>query len=302
MYNITALRRVTHTHDPHFLNLSFEQLAKTLTKPRDGIKTSKYSTIPAWSPASFRGGLCSEHVTHISCMVYDIDDGLMFEEHENFHHWQYIAYTSPSNTWAHHKWRLVIPFEEPIPAKYWKWVWQFMSRQFQKYTNSLLNGGKIDESCKDPRRFYFFGKKNEFFQSHINNTGYNYWVNMPEIIAQKEQEEADKKRFLAEQAKKLRQMTNRPIRNRDAYQELKMNLNLNPSYRETLASRLGAKITGGANPRAIGWRCPTCNRDDATFFYINTGTNKLSAFCNHRNSCSMTGISLYELGCVRGIF
>ena len=301
MYNITALQRVTHTHNPYFLSLSFEKLAETLTKPREGIKTDKLCTIPAWSPASFSGGLCSEHVTHISCMVYDIDDGLRFEEHENFHHWQYIAYTSPSNTWSHHKWRLVIPFEEPIEAKYWKWVWEFMGRQFQKYTNSLLNGGDIDRVCKDPRRFYFFGKKGEYFDSYVNDTGYNYWVNMKEIIAIKEKEESDRKQFLAKQAAKLKKLTNRPVRNRDAYQELRMNLNLNPQYRQTLADRIGATITGGANPRAIGWECPSCKRRDATFFYIHPGTNKLSAFCNHLNSCGAT-FSLFDLGRAKGVF
>lgn len=301
MYSITALERINHTNNPYFLDLSFDKLAEILTRPRDGIKTDKTCTIPAWSPASFRGGLCSENVTHISCMVYDIDDGLRFEEHSSFHHWQYIAYTSPSNTWAHHKWRLVIPFEEPIPAQYWPWVWKHMIREFQKYTNSLLNGGNVDMVCSDPRRFYFFGKKGDFFDSYVNDTGYNYWVNMEQIIKTKEQEEADRRRYLKEQAEKLKQLTNRPIRNRDAYEELRMQLNLNPQYRETLANRIGATVTGGANPRAIRWECPLCKRKDATFFYIFPGANKLSAFCNHQKSCGAV-LSLFDLGRAKGVF
>ena len=125
---------------------------------------------------------------------------------------------------------------------------------------------------------------------------------MEEIIALKEQEEADLEAHRQEQMKRLREMENRPIRNRDAYQELRINLSLNRQYRDMLAHRLGAKITGGANPRATGWECPSCHRSDATFFYLVPGTNKLSAFCNHRNSCGMTGISLFELGRIRGVF
>ena len=301
MYSITALRRITHTTSPFFFNLSFEQLAETLTKPRAGEKTPTHCTIPAWSPATFKGGLRSKNVTHLSCMVYDIDDGLLFDEHNKFKNWQYIAYTSPSHSILHHKWRLVIPFDEPVPAKYWPWVWKFMVRQFQKYTNSLLNGGNIDPSCKDPRRFYFFGKDTPVFDSYVHDTGYNYWVNIDMIREMKREEEEELERFQQEQRKKLKKMENRPIRNRDAFQELRMNLSISPTYRQTLADRIGATITGGANPRAVRWDCPQCGRNDCTFFYIHPKSNCLGAFCNHKNSCGMS-VSLFELGRAKGVF
>ena len=302
MYNITALRRIHDTKCPWHLNYSFDQLAKFLSMPRNGIKTDKHCTIPAWSPARFDGkGLKNHNVIDISCMVFDIDDGLLFEEHKVYHPFQYIAYSSPSHYTTHHKWRLVIPFEDPIPVQYWKWVWEAMVRDFQKKTNSLLNGGNIDKACKDPRRFYFLGKENKYFEYHINDKGYNYWINLEEIIKKKEEEERQRREFMEKQRAKLREFERKPQRNRDEYQELKMNLNLNPQYRRTLAERIDATITSDSNPRAIGWECPNCNRNDCTFFYIYPGANRLGAFCNHKNSCGLS-LSLFELGRTKGVF
>ena len=303
MYRITALRRIYNTKNPHFLEYGFEQLAKFLTIPREGTKIKdQRCTIPAWSPASFNGkGLKSEHVTHVSCMVYDIDDGLLFDNHKRFDSWQYIAYSSPSHSVCKHKWRLVIPFEDPIDAKYWPWVWASMVRFFEKKTNSLLSGGNVDPVCKDQRRFYFLGKNNKQFESHINNKGYNFWVNMEQIINEKENQEEAQRKAMAKQKQLLRQSIKKPARNRDIYNELRMNLNINIDHRRTLAERIGGRITNGANPRVVGWDCPQCHKNDCTFFYLNPVGNKISAFCNHRNSCGMS-MGLFELGRIKGVF
>lgn len=303
MYNITALRRIYETNNPYHLQYSFTQLANFLKIPRKGIKTDKKCTIPAWSPALFDGnGTRNENVLQVSCMVFDIDDGLQFEEHHVFHSFQYIAYTSPSHSVLNHRWRLVIPLDEPIPAKYWGAVWESMIQVFEKKTNSLYNGGKVlDKSCKDARRFYFLGKENKQFEYYINETGLTFWVNQEQIIKKQKEQQRKREEFLKEQRKRLIQLENRPIRNRDSTQEMRMNLNLKSDYRRILAERLGAKITGGSNPRAVGWECPQCHRNDCTFFYIYPENNKLSAFCNHRNSCGMV-LSLFELGRIRGVF
>lgn len=301
MYKITALERVYNVHEPYFLNYSFSQLAKFLSTPREGIKTDKTCTIPAFSPASFKGPLKSEFVTEISCMVYDVDDGLYFHEHEKFKNFQYIAYTSPSHSSDHHKWRLVLPFEDPIPAKYWPWVWDYMIDYFERKVNCLLNGGDIDKKCKDPRRFYFLGKKSKWFDFHVNDSGYNFWVNMEEIRNLKEQQEEAQRKAMAAQRAKLREASKKPSRNRDAYNELRMNLNINIDYRRILAQRIGGRITNGTNPRVVGWECPLCHRNDCTFYYLNPLGNKIGAFCNHRNSCGMM-MGLFELGRIKGVF
>tara|TARA_Y100001963_G_C6752624_1_gene435020 strand:- start:72 stop:980 length:909 start_codon:yes stop_codon:yes gene_type:complete len=302
MYSITALRQIKNTKNPIYLDYSFDKLAQFLTLPRKGYKTSKHSTIPAWSPAKFNGrGVSNEHVVSVSCMVYDIDDGLQFDNHEKFHPFQYIAYTSPSHTFDHHKWRLVIPLDEPIPRQYWKLVWDDMINYFEIKTNTLMNGGKIDLSCKDERRFYFLGRESKHFESHVNDQGYNFWVNLPEIIERKKQRDEAQRKALEIQKQKLRDAMKRPGRNRDAYNELRMQLNLDDKYRTLLAQRIGARITGGANPRAVGWECPRCKRSDCTFYYINPMGNKLGAFCNHRNSCGFSS-GLFELGRLKGVF
>ena len=302
MYKITGLRRIINTTNPYFLEYSFEKLAQFLTLPREGIKTPKKCTIPAWSPANFNGmGLKSEHVTEISCMVYDIDDGLQFEAHKNFHPFQYIAYTSPSHTIGHHKWRLVIPFDEPVNVIYWPYVWESMVRWFSVQTDSVLGGENVDKACKDPRRFYFLGKENMYFDSYVNNQGYNFWVNMEVIKKEKEEFEEAERQAIAKQKRRLRESLKKPARNRDIYNELRMNLNLKKEYRQIFAQKIGARITTGTNARVVGWDCPQCHKNDCTFFYLNPVGNKTSAFCNHQNTCGMV-MGLFELGRIKGVF
>ena len=301
MYRITALKRIDQPYKNRVeLNLTFDKLCQFLTTPRKGEKKIE---LPAFSPAIFRGHrLTNPNVFSISCMVFDIDDGLLFEEHHNFEPFQYIAYTSPSHSVTHHKWRLVLPLDEPIRGEYWPYVWDFFNEYFEHKMKSHLSGG-LDISCKDQRRFYFLGKESREFEYYVNDSGYTFWVNMPEILERKaEREEAQRKALEAQKAK-LKKMVNKPLRNRDTYNELRMQLNTNVDYRRTLAQRLGATITGGANPRAVNWECPnpSCGRSDCTFFYLNPLGNKLGAFCMHKKSCNWSG-GLFDLARLKGMF
>ena len=256
-----------------------------------------------WSPAAYEPNATrkSANVIELSMMVFDVDDGTTFNHHYLFCDYRYYAHTTHSHTEDHHKWRLVIPLDEPIPRQYWKLVWDDMINYFEIKTNTLMNGGKIDLSCKDERRFYFLGRESKHFESHVNDQGYNFWVNLPEIIERKKQRDEAQRKALEIQKQKLRDAMKRPGRNRDAYNELRMQLNLDDKYRTLLAQRIGARITGGANPRAVGWECPRCKRSDCTFYYINPMGNKLGAFCNHRNSCGFSS-GLFELGRLKGVF
>ena len=92
--------------------------------------------------------------------------------------------------------------DEPIPMEYWGLVWEDMKNYFEIKTNTLLNGGKIDTTCKDPRRFYFLGKEGRHFQSHVNEKGYNFGVNLPEIIERKNNGMKPKKERLKYKDKK----------------------------------------------------------------------------------------------------
>ena len=295
MYKITATERLDNPYMNYMeLEYSFEQLARFLTIPRKGKKKH----LPAFSPAIFSGRLDSESVISISCMVFDIDDGVQFEDHNVFKDFQYIAYTSPSHTLLNHKWRLVIPLDTPIPKEYWEYVWDDMIAWGSKKLNI---GMSFDKTCKDPRRFYYLGRSTRDFEYHVNSSGLLYWVNIDEIMERKARREAAQKKALEEQQQRLKQMANKPARNRDIYQELRMNLGVNKQYRMVLANRIGARITSGSNPRAVGWDCPLCNRNDCTFFYLDPISNKLGAFCNHQNSCGMS-MSLFELGRIKGVF
>ena len=98
-----------------------------------------------WSPALYRpdapkrGG---DHVSHVSCLVLDYDDGSTIEEAtEVWDSWYHLVHTTWSHTPARHKFRLILPLARPVPAEDWREVWQWA----QEYS-----GGAIDPACKSP--------------------------------------------------------------------------------------------------------------------------------------------------------
>tara|TARA_B100000902_G_scaffold398816_1_gene467024 strand:- start:2844 stop:3740 length:897 start_codon:yes stop_codon:yes gene_type:complete len=297
MYTITALRKIYNTKNWIQLDYSWEQLAAFITNPR---KLTKKEELPAFSPAMFSQGLKNCHVQKVSLAVFDIDEGLDFGYHRAFQDYRYIAYTSFSHSEKKHKWRLVIPFSEPVGcfanSDKWEAAWMQCKKMFFEHTGRIM-----DEQCKDARRFYF-----------LPNTGSKYHVNIPssgdglfsidfeavtKYVEDKKKEQMEKLERMRNRAKSIENM---PYYLQDPKEHLSIKLATEESYRVELGKKIQGRSTGGNNPRIVGWKCPNCGKSDATYFYVSPLGNRTSAQCGHLNSCGHWW-TLFGLGRLFGV-
>ena len=82
--------------------------------------------------------------------------------------------------------------------------------------------------------------------------------------AQLEQEQKDK---IERMKRRYNAIQSLPAYMRNPKESLALKLATDAHYREQLGIKIGAKNSGGANPRMIGWSCPSCGRSDATYLY-----------------------------------
>jgi len=85
------------------------------------VEAENKTDVSLWSPTTFDGRRNGENAKEISCIVYDIDDGvtpvtawLNFAARYNT-----IVHTSYSHKPDFHKFRIILPLAKPIPAEHW---------------------------------------------------------------------------------------------------------------------------------------------------------------------------------------
>lgn len=293
---ITALKKIYNPKEPIFLDYSFEKLVDFIGYPRE-YKEKK--EIPAWSPATFKDGkLTNDNVESVSCAVFDIDEGLEFEAQYNFKKYKYIAHQSYSSTVKKHKWRLVIPFTQPVPSHLWDGAWLQCKRFFFEHTGQVM-----DEKCKDARRFYFLNNKcgdGNLYIANRNMEGETMSIDFQKCENYKAQLEQEQKDKIERMKRRYNAIQSLPAYMQNPKESLHLKLSTDSSYREQLGIKIGGRNSGGTNPRMTGWECPSCGRNDATYFYIHPQGNKLSAQCGHMNSCGQW-FTLFQLGRNKGI-
>jgi hypothetical protein len=291
---ITALRKIYKPNEPTFLDYSWEELSIFIAYPRNHTDKKE---IPCWSPASFVGTqLTNENVTDVSCAVFDVDDGLVFGSHYNFRNYQYVAHLTFSHTQEKPKWRLVIPFTKPVPSHLWEGAWLQCKRFFFEHT-----GMAMDEKCKDARRFYFLNNRTgEAHSHHFNLSGNTLSIDFKRCQEYKEEQQKEEARKLQKMRQRYEALQRLPEYLRNPKESLSLKLSTDSQYREELGNKIGGKSSGGANPRMIGWNCPCCGRNDATYYYINPLGNKTTAQCGHLNSCGQWW-TLFQLGRTFGV-
>ena len=78
-------------------------------------------SVTLWSPTTFNGSRSGENATEISCLVYDVDDGLtpMTVWLKFARNYNCIVHSSFSHKPEHHKFRIILPLASPIPADHW---------------------------------------------------------------------------------------------------------------------------------------------------------------------------------------
>jgi hypothetical protein len=102
-----------------------------------------------WSPTLYapgaekRGG---EHVTHLSCLVLDHDDGTRIEDASaRWSQYFHVVHSTWSHTDAHPRFRLVLPFAHLVAARDWLRVWQWAAAR---------SGHAVDGALKNPSSHY----------------------------------------------------------------------------------------------------------------------------------------------------
>lgn len=102
-----------------------------------------------WSPTLYapgaekRGG---EHVTHLSCLVLDHDDGTRIEDASaRWSQYFHVVHSTWSHTEAHPRFRLVLPFAHLVAARDWLRVWQWAAAR---------SGHAFDAALKNPSSHY----------------------------------------------------------------------------------------------------------------------------------------------------
>lgn len=98
--------------------------------------------------ARFEGeGRTDKNVVEVTAIGLDLDNGSSREIIESkLNGYTYAAHTTYSHSGAAEKWRIVLPFAEPMPSD----ILLPVFRHFQS-----LFGGKLDEACKNPSRLYY---------------------------------------------------------------------------------------------------------------------------------------------------
>lgn len=104
---------------------------------------------PAWSPASYAIGKfrSNQNVVSISMAVVDVDDGTSIDQVlSSLNGYACLAHSSFSHTLEKPKYRIVVPFSQPVVAAAWPKVWMQLNK---------LIGGCNDPATKDPARLFY---------------------------------------------------------------------------------------------------------------------------------------------------
>lgn len=107
---------------------------------------------PAWSPALYKVGAtrANENVVMLSCLCYDIDNGMSPADTQlrlDLDNIPHIIYSSYTSTKDHPRWRLVLPLNQPVPPQGFKEL-------YHQVGDDVLGEGNYD-NCDDPARLWF---------------------------------------------------------------------------------------------------------------------------------------------------
>lgn len=269
-------------------NCTFSAWIRSLTTFRVRPVADKRD-LPAWSPAIFREGAtrCKSAVLALGALVLDYDDGTPISEAQDcWKGWFHVIHTSYSHTEAHHKFRLILPFEHPTPPTHWARIWHWAEQR---------TGRTIDPSCKDPSRIYFVPAIAHPEAPHHSQvwdepSGLLNLGDGSELPLTPEERQAQ---ALQERTIAIQHTVGRAGVNRDLY-EIRSRLKVDPDLRERAALKLGARLMGaGPNRRAEDILCPKCGQHSVWFLIEPQRSH--GAQCQHKNSCGWFGW-LDELG------
>ena len=273
-----SLFRHTKDKQPQTISRPLDSIIESLTRPLDGV-TSKDS-IPLWSPTIFDGTRSGANAKEIGFLVYDIDDGVApVSSWRLFADCVVICHTSFSHSPQHHKYRIIIPLEQPIPAR----DWDRASIAGKQYWDSVVGRGEPDpKALKDVARIYYRyalplsqpgleewdPRRAKYIHKSVS------WDDQPLLNLDYSHIEIKKPEYKARPLPKTGK-----VRLDDAV--------LDSGFRGMIADKLGAKVV---NNNAKNITCPNCGRPDV-FFSIDLALPNSQRWpkCNHQNSCGWWG-------------
>jgi predicted RNA-binding Zn-ribbon protein involved in translation (DUF1610 family) len=253
---------------PKSLELSLDQLARSLTRFRLYPNLTDKKMLPAWSPARFQSGTTrsAQNVIDLSCLVLDLDTP-PFRPEPWASYW-YIRHSTWSHTEAHPRQRLILPLAKPLPAAKWPVAWAWAQQQEPS----------LDAHCRDAGRLYFCPALADPNQPHFAEVHPGVLLEL--VLSDPPPPPQPRRRLRVPFSERQRVLEQR--------------LRLDPYTREQFAMGLGALVLGeGSGRRAAKLVCPQCGRASVWFPIAPLRSGK--AWCNHKNSCGWSG-NLTELG------
>jgi hypothetical protein len=258
---------------PNTIQGDISFMARGLLAPILDRAQSK-NEIPLWSPTTFQGTRNGKNAIEVSCLVYDVDDGLTnINTWQCFDRYSLMAHTSFSHRPDHPKYRIILPLAKPIPAR----DWDRACIAAEDLWDSLVGIGKPDmKALKDVARVYFRYAlpDNEYrdYQEDISHHG--------ELL------ELDYS-YVEIKTKEVRRVEYNPAK------PMKLeDIELTEAFRTHLANQINAKIVGNTARYIL---CPQCG-DRSVYFSLDltSPTSIKWPQCNHQNTCRWWG-SLKDL-------
>jgi len=255
---------------PHVRTVGWERLTERLTRFPVQSNTRDKRCLPCWTPASFEPDepATAEHVTALSCLVLDIDEGLDIDTS-----WaQTEPYTAALHTsWSHSpdapRFRLVLPLARPVPGTRWTQVWA-----------AAVEGLSlpIDRKCVNANRRYLLPAPPSEDVEHCSLVR---TTDLALDLVPLQRSPPPRRHTPTRRIVVPHYLMERAARKRLAW---------NPDARARLAETLGGQIRGsGRTQRAEHIPCPGCGRSSVWFLLAPEQATR--ARCNHQNSCGWSG-------------
>lgn len=265
--------------------MTFDELVKGFTTPWKNKMVKEKKDLPLWSPTTFQNGRRSgANAERIWFLVYDMDDGMApFDTWRLFHEYNVIAHTSYSHRPYHHKYRIILPLEDPIHAS----DWVRASKAASNLWNNVVGRGEPDPSALNDRaRAYFrFGlpspegdipAHHPLFPSEFHDVAWNVGKSLKLDFSD-----------IPEEKKPVGRPVKQP---RHVYQNGKTSMSQmmeDSAVRLAIANRLGATIQGN-EARYI--TCPGCGKNSVHYSIdISNPCSSKWPNCNHKNNCGWWG-------------
>jgi len=278
-YNISLFDNIRQKNPKNFEGSVDELRRGLLTAVSNGEKAKL--DLPLWSPTTFNGSRSMAHAVSISCLVFDIDDGLT-----NIETWRLFAqsgmtvfaHSSMSHSITTPKYRLILPLYEPIKAEDWEKGWRAGLRLW----NDVVGVGEPDlKALKDIARVYFrFAypmsdiTDKSHFMSPYNLLQTYYFIGAPLSLYYK-----DIKLPKKEDKKWTPPAKDAPRKYNDLLREY--------SVRQKIAYQSGGVIMGSYVHKI---NCPQCGEQSVYFTIdLNVPNSTFWATCTRKNKCSWYG-------------